>query len=93
MLQTKVSKRLAFENFDDPFITHGIDVIPDPDASQEAVYILAVNHVPNQAVFPRDGSSSPEAVPTDTPRVASRIEVFQYVSRSRPDAVSQDAWV
>lgn len=79
-VQTKASKRLAFENFDDPFVTHGIDVIPDPNASgAEAVYIVAVNHVPNQAVYPRDGSS-PEVAPSSAPRGASRIDVFQYVS-------------
>lgn len=76
--QTKVSKRLNFESFEGPFITHGIDVIPDPGKPEnEAVYILAVNHVPNEAVFPRDGSR-PDTDPSSTPKVASRIEVFHH---------------
>lgn len=73
-----MSKRLTFDNFDGPFITHGIDVIPDPDATgSNAIYIIAVNHVPNEAVFPQDGSSGPEANSTSTPKAASRLEVFQ----------------
>lgn len=77
--QTKESKRLTFEGLDDPFISHGIDVIPDPEASEkEAVYILAINHVPNQAVFPRDGSS-PATNPGSAPKAASRIDVFHHV--------------
>ncbi|KAI3394850.1 hypothetical protein diail_2136, partial [Diaporthe ilicicola] len=76
--ETRESKRLTFENFDGPFITHGIDVIPDPEKPEgEAVYILAVNHVPNQAVYPRDGST-PESDPGTAPKAASRIEVFHH---------------
>lgn len=67
-----------FQNFDGPFITHGLDVIPDPEKpAGEAVYIFAVNHVPNDAVYPRDGSS-PKSDPGTAPKVASRIEVFHH---------------
>lgn len=77
-VQTKLSKRLSFENFEGPFITHGVDVIADPEKSEnEAVYIFAVNHVPNEAVFARDGSRS-VTDPSSTPKVASRIEVFHH---------------
>lgn len=41
------------------------------------MYILAVNHVPNQAVYPRDGST-PESDPGTAPKAASRIEVFHH---------------
>lgn len=76
--ETRENKRLKFENFDGPFITHGIDVIPDPEkAAGEAVYILAVNHVPNEAVYPRDGST-PTSDPGTAPKAASRIEVFHH---------------
>ncbi|KAJ4424443.1 hypothetical protein N0V82_000965 [Gnomoniopsis sp. IMI 355080] len=75
--ETKESKRLAFEDFDGPFITHGIDVISDPALENEAVYILAINHVPNEVVFPRDGTK-PETVHGSTPKPASRIEVFHH---------------
>lgn len=77
--QTKESKRLKFEDFDGPFITHGIDVITDPERPEgEAVYIFAVNHVPNEAVFPRSGGA-PEVDPGTAPKAASRIEVFYHV--------------
>lgn len=72
-----MSKRLEFENFDGPFITHGIDIISDPSLEKEAVYIFAINHVPNEAVFPRDGTK-PETEPGNAPKVASRIEVFHH---------------
>lgn len=76
--ETRENKRLTFENFDGPFITHGIDVIPDPEKpASEAVYIFAVNHVPNEAVYPRDGSP-PESDPGTAPKAASRIEVFHH---------------
>lgn len=76
--ETRENKRLAFENFDGPFITHGIDVIPDPEKpTGEAVYIFAVNHVPNEAVYPRDGST-PTSDPGTAPKAASRIEVFHH---------------
>lgn len=36
------------EGFKGPFVTHGIDVIPDPVFPEgEAVYIFAVNHLPD----------------------------------------------
>lgn len=76
--QTKESKRLKFENFDGPLITHGIDVIADPERPEdEAVYIFLINHVPNEAVFPR-GGGAPKVDPGTTPKAASRIEVFHY---------------
>ncbi|PSR84085.1 hypothetical protein BD289DRAFT_369064, partial [Coniella lustricola] len=65
--QTRKSTRLAFENFNDPFITHGIDVIPDSSSSSSpAVFIVAVNHIPGSP-------SSTEKCP-----LASRIDVFSH---------------
>lgn len=92
-LQTKESKRLALEDFDGPFITHGIDVLADPEKPTEAVYIFAINHIPNEAVFPRDGASSSSPPPlskkdtttttttttSSQEKAASRIEVFHHV--------------
>ncbi|KAL2816313.1 hypothetical protein BJX63DRAFT_420048 [Aspergillus granulosus] len=66
--QTLVSSRLEFENFPSPFITHGIDVIQDPDQA-EAVYIFAVNHLANPEYRPN----------TDTPKARSQIEIFHHV--------------
>ncbi|KAL3470810.1 serum paraoxonase/arylesterase family protein [Aspergillus californicus] len=71
--QTKQSTRLAFENFRGPFITHGIDVIQDPDRSG-AVYIFTVNHLPNPDHRPETES--------ETPKARSQIEIFHHVLKS-----------
>jgi hypothetical protein len=62
-----ISKRLEFENFRGPFVTHGIDVIADPSA-QDAVFIFAVNHLPNPDYV--QGKSVPKA--------RSQIEIFHH---------------
>ncbi|KAK3686097.1 hypothetical protein B0T22DRAFT_383311 [Podospora appendiculata] len=70
---TLQSRRLVFENFDGPFITHGIDVISDlerPDG--EAVYIFAVNHVPNPSLPANPGQK-------DWPKARSQVELFHHV--------------
>lgn len=44
--------QLEYENFSSSFMTHGIDVIDDPDtAPGKAVYIFAVNHRPNAKYY------------------------------------------
>ncbi|KAH7116349.1 serum paraoxonase/arylesterase family protein [Dactylonectria macrodidyma] len=46
------SHRLTLDGFSGPFITHGIDVITAPNSGhRDAVYIFAVNHVPNKQFF------------------------------------------
>ncbi|CRG87864.1 alpha-L-arabinofuranosidase [Talaromyces islandicus] len=65
--KTMLSKRLEFENFRGPFVTHGIDVIADPSA-QDAVFIFAVNHLPNPHYV--SGKSVPKA--------RSQIEIFHH---------------
>jgi len=63
------SQRLKFDNFNGPFITHGIDVIPDKDRPEgEAVYIFAVNHVPEVQA---SGAKGPSA--------RSQLEVFYHI--------------
>lgn len=52
-------------------------MIADTSLENEAVYIFAINHVPNEAVLPRNGIK-PETQSTNTPKVASRIEVFHH---------------
>ncbi|ORY55247.1 serum paraoxonase/arylesterase family protein [Pseudomassariella vexata] len=58
---TQKAQKLEFENFDAPLVTHGIDVISDPDLlEREAVYIFAVNHLPNPdyyGPYPYDSES------------------------------------
>lgn len=66
------AKRLKFTNFNGPFVTHGIDVLDDPDKpTGEAVYIFAVNHVPSPA-YAEDKN-------TKEHKARSIIEVFHYV--------------
>ncbi|AEO63145.1 b51dc06a-d67d-40d2-852e-fd2122eb952c [Thermothielavioides terrestris] len=66
--KTMKSRRLKFENFEGPFITHGIDVIPDPERPNgEAVYIFAVNHVPETQASGQKG-----------PGARSQLEVFHH---------------
>ncbi|KAJ5816856.1 hypothetical protein N7447_009089 [Penicillium robsamsonii] len=72
--KTMKSTRLAFENFRGPFLTHGIDVIRDPEQS-DAVYIYAVNHLPNLAYFE---AGEPKGVP----KSQSQIELFHYILNS-----------
>lgn len=71
------STRLAFENFKGPFVTHGIDVIEDPEQS-DAVYLFAVNHLPNPAYL----EAGPEAAQADIPKARSQIELFRHVLQS-----------
>ncbi|GAB0138282.1 hypothetical protein EsDP_00006519 [Epichloe bromicola] len=69
--RTMKARKLALTNFNGPFVTHGIDVIDDPDKPRgEAVYIFAVNHVPSPA-YSRDRS-------TKGPKARSIIEVFHH---------------
>lgn len=68
------STRLAFENFQGPFVTHGIDVIEDPEQSN-AVYIYAVNHLSNPAYVEADE-------PKDLPKAKSQIELFHHILNS-----------
>jgi hypothetical protein len=62
-----ISRRLEFDYFHEPFVTHGIDVIADPSA-KDAVFIFAVNHLPNPEYRP--GESVPKA--------RSQIEIFHH---------------
>jgi len=65
------AKKLKFTNFNGPFVTHGIDVINDPERQEgEAVYIFAVNHVPSPA-YAQDKN-------TKRPKTRSIIEVFHH---------------
>lgn len=65
------ARKLAFTNFTGPFVTHGIDVIDDPEKPRgEAVYIFAVNHVPSPAYSQGRNTKGPKA--------RSVIEVFRH---------------
>ncbi|UPK96594.1 hypothetical protein LCI18_007529 [Fusarium solani-melongenae] len=72
--ESKQSQRLKFVNFNGPFNTHGIDVIPDHDSAEAAVYIFAVNHPPNLVHCP-DTANLKECNAT----AASRVEIFHHV--------------
>ncbi|KAF4122885.1 Serum paraoxonase arylesterase family protein [Geosmithia morbida] len=73
--KTFKSQRLKLENFDEPFITHGIEVISD---NANSVYIYAVNHLPHPdyvAAYRFDRAMA-KKMPT---KARSQIEVFHHV--------------
>lgn len=84
------STRLSFENFQGPFITHGIEVIPDPNTENghhhhgnaKAVYIYAVNHPPNPEYYhqkPKNERGEDDNKPEpNTPKARSQIELFHH---------------
>ncbi|KAI5450293.1 hypothetical protein NCC49_003204 [Naganishia albida] len=67
--KTFKSTILNLENFVGAFVTHGIDIIDDPQ-DPSAIYIHAVNHAPT---VPIPESKAPEDI------VRSKIEIFRHV--------------
>ncbi|GKT52115.1 SET domain-containing protein 3 [Colletotrichum spaethianum] len=69
-------KRLRFENFDSTFVTHGIDVISDPQ-KPEAVYIFAISHVPHpEYLATKIGGQDKQKV---VQKSLSRVEIFHHI--------------
>ena len=65
------STRLSFENFEGPFVTHGIDILSDP-SDPESIYIAAINHV----LHPEHVASTSQP---DSPRqYRPQIELFHH---------------
>ncbi|KAK7977413.1 hypothetical protein PG988_004903 [Apiospora saccharicola] len=78
--KTQKSTELRFENFDGPFVTHGIDVASDQaDPQKQGVYIFAINHLPNPAVYGKYPYGPAKPGTWDLPRAASQIEIFHHV--------------
>lgn len=75
---------MALENFSGPLITHGIDVIPDPDAPETAVYVFVVNHLPNPE-FWNEGKK-------DAPKARSQVELFHHVLGSSVATHVRSIW-
>ncbi|KAJ5110777.1 hypothetical protein N7532_001312 [Penicillium argentinense] len=73
--KTMKSTRLVFEGFKGDFVTHGIDVIEDPKQA-DAVYIFAINHLPNPDFVAADG------IAEDIHAARSQIELFHHVLES-----------
>ncbi|EMT65699.1 hypothetical protein NOF04DRAFT_16799 [Fusarium oxysporum II5] len=73
--KTFKSKRLEFEDFEGPFITHGIDVIADPK-DENGVYIFAVNHVPNPEYLQHVVDGKKDEFGGN--KAASRVEIFHH---------------
>ncbi|KAJ9112509.1 hypothetical protein QFC22_006258 [Naganishia vaughanmartiniae] len=71
--QTFTAKTLELRGYDDIFVTHGIDIVDDPE-DPTAIYIHAVNHAPATS---SPSSPSPSA-PPGPHLAASRIEVFHH---------------
>jgi len=73
------AQRLEVEGYDGPFVTHGIDVISDPERpAGDAVYIFAVNHLPNPAYYGDTLSGESLAAGSDVTKSRSRIEIFHH---------------
>ncbi|KAB5546966.1 serum paraoxonase/arylesterase family protein [Coniochaeta sp. 2T2.1] len=89
--KTMKSTRLDHPNFHGPFVTHGIDVISDPEKPDgEAVYIFAVNHVPNFEYY--DEAGSPSTTRNDIPKTRSRIEIFHHEIGARTARHVRSVW-
>lgn len=69
--KTFTTTRLELKGFDAPFSTHGIDTVRDPE-QQDAIYILAVNHLPTTEYLQTLDATAPV-------KAASRIEIFHHV--------------
>ncbi|KAL4951968.1 hypothetical protein BDW69DRAFT_185872 [Aspergillus filifer] len=79
--QTLKSHRLKFENFAGPFVTHGVDVITDPEKA-DAVYIFAVNHLANPEYV--SALTADPSADTDIPKARSQVEIFHHVLNLTP---------
>lgn len=76
---------MELQNFKRPFITHGIDVIDDPGRQRgEAVYIFAVNHVPNRDWYEKGNKEAPKS--------HSMVEVFHHFIGSKTARHIRSVW-
>jgi hypothetical protein len=76
--KTQKAQKLKLQDFTGPLVTHGIDVISDPK-NAEAVYVFAVNHLPNPARYGEYPYGPEKPGTEDIPKPASRIEIFRHV--------------
>ena len=51
------AKNLAYENFDGPLITHGIEIVDGEEP--DTVYVFAINHLPNPDHYSPSAGSAP----------------------------------
>lgn len=85
-MQTFKAQVLELEGFSGPFVTHGIDVIDDPEKPKgEAVYIFAVNHRPNPKHYGENGDAN-------APRSYSVVELFRHVVGSGKASHIRTIW-
>lgn len=77
--KTLTSRRLLSPNFPPhlPFVTHGIDLHPDPSSPSTATYIFAINHLPH---------------PTLPSTARSQIEIFHHVLGSSTATHIRSVW-
>ncbi|KAF4582297.1 serum paraoxonase/arylesterase family protein [Ophiocordyceps camponoti-floridani] len=68
---TLKAKTLRLDGFDGPFVTHGFDILDDPESQEgKHIYLFAVNHKPNTQRYEKRDESAPES--------HSVIEVFRH---------------
>jgi hypothetical protein len=80
--QTFTSTRLKLEGFQGPFITHGIDLVADPQ-DRNSVYIHAINHLPDPDYDSESKSNSHKA--------RSQIEIFHHTLHPKSPSSSSIA--
>jgi hypothetical protein len=91
--QTMKAQKLELENFEGGFVTHGIDVIPDPAKPEgQAVYVFAINHVANPAYYGETLSAPIAGVSDAIPKARSRIEVFHHEIGSKVARHVRSVW-
>ncbi|KAL6870401.1 hypothetical protein J3F83DRAFT_678005 [Trichoderma novae-zelandiae] len=84
--KTFEAKVLELQGFSGPFVTHGIDVIDDPDKPQgEAVYIFAINHKPNPEHYREKGDAK-------APKSHSVVELFHHALGSNTARHVRTIW-
>lgn len=87
------SRKLELKKFIGPFVTHGIDVISDPEKPEgKAVYIFAVNHVPNFEYYGEALSGSPPNTSVEIPKSRSQVEIFHHVIGSDTAQHIRSVW-
>ncbi|KAL9114695.1 MAG: hypothetical protein Q9227_001373 [Pyrenula ochraceoflavens] len=77
--KTFAAQTLLLDDFSSPgFVTHGIDVIPDPTDPATSAYIFAISHLPNPAYYDLNTNIPHPNVTSSTPKALSRIELFHH---------------
>ncbi|KAH7029532.1 uncharacterized protein B0I36DRAFT_245480 [Microdochium trichocladiopsis] len=91
--KTRTAERVNIVHYKGPFITHGIDVVTDTewdkDDGSSAVYIIAINHLPNPHYL---SALAKGASTAGIPKARSQIEVLHYIIGSSIARHMRSVW-